>query len=49
MNRRRDVDFGEELAKLDESDKEERERRETKEENGFAVIQRRWAPPLLLE
>jgi hypothetical protein len=49
MDRKRDADFGEELAKLDESDKEERERRKTKEENEFAVIQCRWAPPLLLE
>ena len=49
MDRKRNLDFGEELAKLDESDKDERERRETKEENEFALIQRDLAPPLLVE
>lgn len=49
MNRKRRADFGEELAKLDEADKDERERRKTKEENEFAAIQCLWAPPLLLE
>ena len=43
------AEFGEELAKLDETDKDERERRETKEENEFALIQRDLAPPLLVE
>jgi hypothetical protein len=49
MDRKRDADFGEELAKLDDSDKENRERHKTKDENEFAVIQCRFAPPLLFE
>ena len=49
MDRKRNLEFGEELAKLDETDKDERERRETKEENEFALIQRDLAPPLLVE
>jgi hypothetical protein len=49
MDRKRNLDFGDELAKLDESDKDERERRETKEENEFALIQRDLAPQLLVE
>jgi hypothetical protein len=49
MDRKRDADFGEELAKLDESDKDDREHNKTKEQNEFAVIQCRLAPPLLFE
>jgi hypothetical protein len=49
MDRKRNLEFGEELAKLDEADKDERERRETKEENELVLIQRELASPLLLE
>jgi hypothetical protein len=49
MDRKRNLEFGEQLAKLDEADKDERERRETKEENKSVLIQRELAPPLLVE